>query len=429
MSYAVGSLVRARGREWVVLPESDERLWCCGRSAAPTTRSPASPGSKQVEPATFAPPDPDRGRRRRSARLLRDALRLGFRSSAGPFRSFGRIAVEPRPYQLVPLLMALKLDPVRLLIADDVGIGKTIEAALIARELLDRGEAQRLAVLCPPHLAEQWQRELRDKFHLDAELVLAGTARRLERGLRFGESLFERNPLRHRLHGLHQVRPPTPDFLRAARARDRRRGAHLRRPPRAAAAATSATSSLRRSGGRARHLILVTATPHSGKEDAFRRCSASSTRRSPTCRRICASQRRQIANGWRGTSSSAGAATSAPTWTRARRSPTARRSRRPTALADYMRFFDRVLTTPARSSATEGGHAPPARALVVSAGAAAPLGSSPARPRRRCEPRRRAPTPRRRRRPTNSAGAPCSTSRRRGRRSHRRRTRRRRRRR
>ena len=84
-------------------------------------------------------------------------MRLGFRSSAGPFRSFARIAVEPRPYQLVPLLMALKLDPVRLLIADDVGIGKTIEAALIARELLDRGEVQRLAVLCPPHLAEQWQ--------------------------------------------------------------------------------------------------------------------------------------------------------------------------------------------------------------------------------------------------------------------------------
>ena len=47
--------------------------------------------------------------------------------------------------------MALKLDPVRLLIADDVGIGKTVEACLIARELLDRGEIQRLAVLCPPH--------------------------------------------------------------------------------------------------------------------------------------------------------------------------------------------------------------------------------------------------------------------------------------
>ncbi len=73
--------------------------------------------------------------------------------------------MEPRPYQLVPLLMALKLDPVRLLIVDDVGIGKTIEACLIARELIDRGEVERLAVLCPPQLAEQWQTELEEKFH------------------------------------------------------------------------------------------------------------------------------------------------------------------------------------------------------------------------------------------------------------------------
>ncbi len=86
---------------------------------------------------------------------MRDAIRLGFRSSTGPFRSFAKIGVKPRPYQLVPLLMALNLEPVRLLIADDVGVGKTFEAGLITRELLDRGEATRLAVLCPPHLAEQ----------------------------------------------------------------------------------------------------------------------------------------------------------------------------------------------------------------------------------------------------------------------------------
>ncbi len=87
------------------------------------------------------------------------------------------------------------MTPVRILIADDVGIGKTIEALLIARELLDQGDVQRLAVLCPPHLAEQWQAEMRDKFHLEAELVLTGTAARLERGLGVGESLFERHPL------------------------------------------------------------------------------------------------------------------------------------------------------------------------------------------------------------------------------------------
>ena len=154
MSFAVGSLVKARGREWVVLPESAEDLLVLrplGGTEDEVTGIylPLEP----VEPATFALPDPSQPGDYRSCRLLRDAVRLGFRSSAGPFRSFARIAVEPRPYQLVPLLLALRLDPVRLLIADDVGIGKTIEACLIARELLDRGEIERLAVLCSPQLA------------------------------------------------------------------------------------------------------------------------------------------------------------------------------------------------------------------------------------------------------------------------------------
>src|SRR5205807_8313778 len=124
------------------------------------------PAIEPVESATFRLPTRDDLGDFASGQLLREAARLSTRAAAGPFRSFGRIAVEPRPYQLVPLMMALKLDPVRLLIADDVGIGKTIEAGLIARELLDTGAAARLAVLCPPHLAEPWQAGLESKFHL-----------------------------------------------------------------------------------------------------------------------------------------------------------------------------------------------------------------------------------------------------------------------
>ena len=144
--------------------------------------------------ATFTPPTVDDLGDTASADLLRTALRIGFRSSAGPFRSLGRLAVEPRAYQYVPLMVALRQETVRLLIADDVGIGKTIEAGLIASELLAQGDASRVAVLCSPALAEQWQRELRDKFGIDAELVLPSTAARLQRGLMMNESLFQKHP-------------------------------------------------------------------------------------------------------------------------------------------------------------------------------------------------------------------------------------------
>src|SRR3990172_7817892 len=141
MTFTVGSLVKVRGREWVVLPESEEDLLVLrplGGTEDEITGIYLP--LETVAPAAFDLPDPTQAGDYCSARLLRDAVRLGFRSSAGPFRSFARLGLEPRPYQLVPLLMSLKLDPIRLLVADDVGIGKTIEAGLIARELLDRGE-------------------------------------------------------------------------------------------------------------------------------------------------------------------------------------------------------------------------------------------------------------------------------------------------
>ena len=274
MAFHVGSLVRSRGREWVVLPESQEDFLVV-RPLGGTDIEVAGidPALETVEPASFDLPDPTRLGDYQSCRLLRDAIRLGFRSSAGPFRSFGKIAVEPRPYQFVPLLMALKLDPVRLLIADDVGIGKTVEAMLIARELLDRAEVQRMAVLCPPHLAEQWQEELRDKFHIEAELVLAGTAKRLDR-ICGNRSVFDVFP--YVIVSLDYIKSEArrDDFIRAcpefvivdeahtctslggASSRGSRQQRHevvqkLSEDPR-------------------RHILLVTATPHSGNEEGFR---------------------------------------------------------------------------------------------------------------------------------------------------------------
>lgn len=276
MNYGVGTLVRARGREWVVLPESRGDLLMLrplGGSDDEVAGVYLPLEGQAVEPARFSPPDPALVGDHRSCRLLRDAVRLGFRSSTGPFRSFAGLAVEPRPYQLVPLLMALKLDPVRLLIADDVGIGKTVEALLVAKELLERGEADGLTVLCPPHLAEQWQTELKDKFHLEAELVLPGTVARLERDC-FGMSVFERYPYTVVSTDYIKADRRRDDFLRACRNLVIVDEAHtcVDAGTRSQHQRHRLVKGLAEDAGR--HLVLVTATPHSGKEDAFRQLLA-----------------------------------------------------------------------------------------------------------------------------------------------------------
>lgn len=268
-----GTLVRARGREWVVLPESsDELLMVRPVGGLDEEITGILPAVEPVESATFPLPTAEDLGDFTSGQILRDAARLSTRAAAGPFRSFGRIAVEPRPYQLVPLMMALKLDPVRILIADDVGIGKTIEAAVIARELLDRGEIRRLAVLCPPHLAEQWQRELAEKFHVDAELILSSTIQRLERDLPLGVSVFDR----------HRFTVVSTDFIKSTR----RAEDFVLKCPELVIVDEAHGCTLAGGVGRgrqqrfdllrrvtedqSRHVILVTATPHSGNEEAFR---------------------------------------------------------------------------------------------------------------------------------------------------------------
>lgn len=273
-TYAVGSLVSARGREWVVLPDStDDFLVLRPLGGSDDDVAGVLTAVETVTPASFPPPTHDDLGDDSGARLLRTALQIGFRSSAGPFRSLAGIAVEPRAYQLVPLLMAMRQDTVRLLIADDVGIGKTVEAGLIATELLATGEARALTVLCSPALAEQWADELRTKFSLDPELVLPSTVRRLERQCIGGESIFERFP----------ITVVSTDFIKS----ENRRSEFLRTCPELVIVDEAHTCVADgSSAGRARtqryglvkdlashatrHLILVTATPHSGKDETFR---------------------------------------------------------------------------------------------------------------------------------------------------------------
>jgi superfamily II DNA or RNA helicase len=273
VSFAPGDLLRARGREWVALPSPREGILALrplsGSENDTVILDPALE-LLPVEPARFDLPADAAPTVQAKAALLADAMRLTLRRGAGPFRSAAQLAFEPRTYQLVPLLMALRLQVPRLLIADDVGIGKTIEAGLILRELMDRGEVDAFSVLCPPHLVEQWVGELKSRFGIEAVAVTSGSAARLERGLPLAQTLFDAYP--YTVVSLDYIKADKrregfaracPDFVIVDEAHACV-GTHKGKQQRFELLSGLASDLERR-------LILLTATPHSGDEEAFAR--------------------------------------------------------------------------------------------------------------------------------------------------------------
>ena len=112
-----------------------------------------------------------------------DAVRWGAASTAdhkniqSPFRS----GIEIEDYQLDPVVRAIQMPRVNLLIADDVGLGKTIEAGMVALELIIRHRARKILVVCPSALQIQWRDQMRDKFGLDFRIVDSELMRDLRR--------------------------------------------------------------------------------------------------------------------------------------------------------------------------------------------------------------------------------------------------------
>lgn len=274
--YQPGSLVRLRNREWVVMPSMQEDLLIIkplGGTEDETTGIYLPLQLADELPVTSHFPNPTINDLENfsSAKILYNAARLSFRNVAGPFRSVGKLSFRPKSYQIVPLIMSLKQDTIRLLIADDVGVGKTIEALMVVRELLDRGEIKRFAVVCPPHLCEQWQQEIKDKFSLDAVIVRSSTAAQLDRRIRSDESIFKAYP--------YQV--ISIDFIKS----DKRRSVFLNDCPEmvivdeAHTCTHPAGVSIKQqqrfylihdiAKKAKQHLLLLTATPHSGKQNQF----------------------------------------------------------------------------------------------------------------------------------------------------------------
>jgi len=94
--------------------------------------------------------------------------------------------VVPSNFQLVPVTMALNTPRVCLLIADDVGLGKTIEAGLIINELIARHMVRKILVICPANLREQWQETLINFFNQEFLIISSLHKRYLEKELPLG---------------------------------------------------------------------------------------------------------------------------------------------------------------------------------------------------------------------------------------------------
>lgn len=194
-----GQLVEVRGSRWVVTDVQRQGL----------TRSPADEGVQssqhavalqsveddrlghelkvvwELEPGRMLVPNKDLPDKIDANRFddpevlaaFIDALRWGAVTSAdakqfqAPFRS----AANVEAYQLDPLRRALESSRANLLLADDVGLGKTIEAGLVVQELLLRHRARTVLVVCPPSLCLKWQDEMEDKFGLRFEIINSGS--------------------------------------------------------------------------------------------------------------------------------------------------------------------------------------------------------------------------------------------------------------
>ena len=221
-----------------------------------------------------------------------DAVRWGAVTSADPraFQSPFRSGATLEPYQLEPLRRALAAPRTNLLLADDVGLGKTIEAGLVIEELLLRHRARSVIVVCPPSLALKWRDEMREKFGLD--FVIVDSARMAADRRTYG---LAANPLRLHprvivsmawLPGVRAQRLLREVLADAERPGTARRyafdvlvvdEAHHVAPAAPTAAGggrgyavdSQRTRALRRLADKCEHRLFLSATPHNGYTESF----------------------------------------------------------------------------------------------------------------------------------------------------------------
>ena len=192
------------------------------------------------------------------------------------FQSPFRAGIRIDAYQLEPLQKALRLPRVNLFIADDVGLGKTIEAGLIARELLLRKKAQDIVVACPPSMLLQWQDELEDRFGMVFQVLDKDYIARVRQERGYGVNPWTTHTrflVSHRLLIDEAYTATLRDWLG-----DFRPGsllildeAHHAAPSSGAKYAIDSkiTRAVRDLAGRFEHRLFLSATPHNGHSNSF----------------------------------------------------------------------------------------------------------------------------------------------------------------
>jgi superfamily II DNA or RNA helicase len=203
-------------------------------------------------------------------RLVSEANRIRLAHLFDPMLAVHTSVVEPLPHQITAVYESmLPRQPLRFLLADDPGAGKTIMAGLLIRELIARGDLQRCLVVCPGSLAEQWQDELYQRFHLPFEIL---TNDKLE-AARTGNWFLETNLVIARLDKLSrdedvQEKLKVPDGRWDLIVCDEAHkmsatvfGGELKTTKRYRLGQMLSILT--------RHFLLMTATPHNGKEEDF----------------------------------------------------------------------------------------------------------------------------------------------------------------
>lgn len=192
------------------------------------------------------------------------------------FQAPYRAGIEVKAYQLEPLRKALLMPRVGLFIADDVGLGKTIEAGLILREMLMRQKVRRVVISCPPSVVRQWQEEMESRFGLtfmilDREFI---AARRQERGYGINPWMTHtRFIISHALLRDETYAAPLRDWLGdfAAASILILDEAHNAAPASGAKYAVDSqlTKTVRDLAPRFEHKLFLSATPHNGHSNSF----------------------------------------------------------------------------------------------------------------------------------------------------------------